>query len=94
MLCLDLGHLAAGEIKDLFAEQLEDDHVVLTEALARATRPDNVADEGGPVLGPLLFQDLYTRGIHMQYVGVTVTFATVTQNNNPFSPKSGMCPSF
>lgn len=58
MLGLDLGHLATGEVKDLFAEQLENDHVVLTKALAGTTRPHNVTDEGGPVLGPLLLQDL------------------------------------
>lgn len=61
MLGLDLSHLATGEIKDLLAEQLEDDHVVLTKALAGATRPDNVADEGGPVLRPLLLEDLRTQ---------------------------------
>ena len=58
MLCLDLGHLSAGEVKHLLAEQLEDDHVVLTQALACATRAHDVTDEGGPVLGPLLLQDL------------------------------------
>lgn len=53
-----LGHLAAGEVKHLLAEQFEDDHVVLTEALARPTCTHNVADESGPVFGPLLLQDL------------------------------------
>ena len=58
VLGLDLGHLPAGEVKHLLAEQLEDDHVVLAEALAGAAGPHDVADEGGPVLGPLLLQDL------------------------------------
>lgn len=58
VLGLHLGHLAAGEVKDLLAQQLEDDHVVLTEALAGPTRTHNVADEGGPVFGPLLLKDL------------------------------------
>lgn len=58
VLGLHLGHLAAGEVKDLLAQQLEDDHVVLTEALTGPTRTHNVADEGGPVFGPLLLQDL------------------------------------
>lgn len=58
MLGLDLGHLATGEIKDLLAEQLENDHVVLTKALAGPTRAHDVADEGGPVFGPFLLQDL------------------------------------
>lgn len=58
VLGLHLGHLAAGEVKDLLAQQLEDDHVVLTQALAGPTRTHNVADEGGPVFGPLLLQDL------------------------------------
>lgn len=60
MLGLDLGHLSTGEVKHLFTEQLEDDHVVLTEALASSTGPDNVGDEGGPVFGPFLLQDLQT----------------------------------
>lgn len=58
MFGLDLGHLATREVKHLLAEQLQNDHVVLTEALAGTTRPHNVTDEGGPVLGPLLLQDL------------------------------------
>lgn len=61
MLGLDLGHLAAGEVKDFLAEQLENDHVVLTKALAGTTGPHDVTDEGGPVLGPLLLQDLQTQ---------------------------------
>lgn len=55
---LHLGHLATGEVKHLLTEQLEDDHVVLTEALAGPTRSHDVADEGGPVFGPFLLQDL------------------------------------
>lgn len=58
MLGLHLGHLATGEVKNFFAEQFEDDHVVLTEALAGPTRTHNVTDEGGPVFGPFLLQDL------------------------------------
>lgn len=60
MLGLDLGHLATREVKHLLAEQLENDHVVLTEALAGSTCPHDVSDEGGPVFGPLLLQDLQT----------------------------------
>lgn len=55
---LHLRHLAAGEVKHLLAEQLEDDHVVLAEALAGPTGTHDVADEGGPVFGPFLLQDL------------------------------------
>lgn len=58
VLGLHLRHLATGEVKDLLAEQLQDDHVVLTEALAGPTRAHDVADEGGPVFGPFLLQDL------------------------------------
>lgn len=58
VLGLHLGHLAAGEVKNLLAEQFQDDHVVLTEALARPTRPHDVTDEGGPVFGPFLLQNL------------------------------------
>lgn len=61
---LHLGHLAAGEVKHLLAEQLEDDHVVLTEALAGPTRTHDVADEGGPVFGPFLLQDLRAEACH------------------------------
>lgn len=58
MLGFDLGHLSAREIEHLLAEQLQDDHVVLAEALAGAARPHDVADKRGPVLGPLLLQNL------------------------------------
>lgn len=58
MLGFDLSHLSAGEVKHLLAEQFQDDHVVLAEALARTTRSHDVADERGPVLWPLLLQDL------------------------------------
>ena len=58
MLGLDLSHLSTGEVEHLLTEQFEDGHVVLTEALTGAARTHNVTDEVGPVLGPLLFQDL------------------------------------
>lgn len=58
MFGLHLGHLATGEIKNLLAEQFQDDHVVLTEALAGPTCSHNIADERGPVFGPFLLQDL------------------------------------
>lgn len=58
MLGFDLGHLSTGEIEDLFTEQLQNHHIVLTKALAGATCSDDVTDEGGPVLRPLLLQDL------------------------------------
>lgn len=61
MFGLDLSHLATGEVKHFLAEQLEDCHVVLTEALAGPTGPHYITDEGGPVFGPLLFQDLQKR---------------------------------
>lgn len=56
----DLSHLAAGEVKHLLTEELQDDHVVLTQALTGATRTHDVTDECGPVLRPLLLQDLHT----------------------------------
>ncbi len=55
----DLSHLPAGEVKHLLTEELQDDHVVLTQALAGATRSHNVTDERGPVLRPLLLQNLH-----------------------------------
>ena len=48
-----LGHLARAEVEDLFAEQLEDDHVVLAQRLVGLGRPDDVRDETLPVLRPL-----------------------------------------
>lgn len=69
MLGLDLGHLSAGEVKHLLAEQLQDDHVVLTEALAGPTGANDVCDEGGPVFGPLLFQDLHQQNQRHMIVG-------------------------
>lgn len=58
MLSFDLGHLSTGEIKHLLTEQLQDDHVVLAEALTGAARAHNITDKCGPVFGPLLLQDL------------------------------------
>lgn len=58
MLSFYLSNLATGKIKHLLTEQLEDDHVVLAQALAGPAGPHDVTDERGPVLGPLLLQDL------------------------------------
>lgn len=56
--CLDLSHLATREVKDFLTKQLEYCHVVLTEAFTGSTGSHYVTDKGGPVFGPLLFQDL------------------------------------
>ena len=58
VLRLCLRHLPRGKVEHLFAQQLEDDHVVLAEALVGLARADDVRDEGLPVLGPLALQDL------------------------------------
>lgn len=58
MLGLHLGHLATGEVKHLFTEQFEDDHVVLTETLTGPTCTHNITYKSGPVFGPFLLQDL------------------------------------
>lgn len=58
VLGLHLGHLTTGEVEDLLTEEFQDDHVVMTQALAGPTRTNNITDEGGPVFGPLLLQDL------------------------------------
>lgn len=58
VLGLGLGHLAAGEVEDLLAEQLQDGHVVLTQALVGFARTNDVRDERLPVLGPLSLQYL------------------------------------
>ena len=42
----------------LFAEQFENLHVVLTEGLVGLGRPDNIGYEGGPVLGPLVLENV------------------------------------
>ena len=61
MLGFDLGHLSAGEVEHLLAQQLQDDHVVLAQALAGAAGAHYVTDEGGPMLRPLLLKDLHVR---------------------------------
>lgn len=58
MLGLHLSHLTTGEVEDLLTEEFQDDHVVMTEALTGPTCTNNITDEGGPVFGPLLLQDL------------------------------------
>lgn len=58
MFGFDLRHLATGEVKHFFAEELQDDHVVLTEAFAGPTGTHDITDESGPMFGPFLFQDL------------------------------------
>lgn len=78
VLGLHLGHLAAGEVKHLLAEQLEDDHVVLAEALAGPAGTHDVTDEGGPVLGPFLLQDL-------QQTSVTLLSFQLKKPNAAFS---------
>lgn len=63
VLGFDLSHLSTGEVEHLLAEQLQDDHVVLAEALACAACSHNVADERWPVLRPLLLQDLGRKSV-------------------------------
>lgn len=58
MLSFYLSNLATGKIKHFFTQQFEDDHVVLAEALTGPAGPHDVTDERGPVLRPLLLQDL------------------------------------
>lgn len=55
-----LSHLATGEVKHLFTEKFQNDHVVLAKALTGAARSNNVTDKCGPVFWPLLLQDLDT----------------------------------
>ena len=90
MLGLDLGHLPAGEVKHLLAEQLEDDHVVLAEALAGAAGPHDVADEGGPVFGPLLFQYLGTGEKWDAYAQITMLERYVYKHT--YCTCAGLCP--
>lgn len=56
--CAHLGEFAAREVEDLLAKQLEDDHGVLTQRLARLGRCHNVWDECGPLVRPVLLQHL------------------------------------
>ena len=53
MFCFGLSHLARAEVEDFLAEQLEDDHVVLTQRLVGLRRADDVGNETLPVLWPL-----------------------------------------
>jgi hypothetical protein len=58
VLRLGLGQLLGGEVEDLFGEKLENDHVVLAERQVRLRRVHELRDEVGPVVRPLLLQDL------------------------------------
>lgn len=53
-----LSYLPTGKVKDLFAEQFQNYHVVLTKALTCPAGTYNVADECWPMFWPLLFQYL------------------------------------
>ena len=53
MFCFGLCHLTRAEVKDLLAEQLQDDHVVLAQRLVGLGRTNDVRDETLPVLWPL-----------------------------------------
>jgi len=55
-----LCHLATGEVKHLFTEEFQNDHVVLAKALTGAASTNNVTDKCGPVFWPFLLQDLNT----------------------------------
>lgn len=90
VLGLDLGHLAAREVKNLLAEQFEDDHVVLTEALAGPTRTHNITDEGGPVFGPFLLQDL-NREEELCVTSLTTSCRSRVKQSNVYSPVRGSC---
>ena len=65
MLRLGLRHLALGKIKHLLAQQLENLHVVLAQRLGRAARPHNVGNEGGPLAGPLLLENLHEHAVEL-----------------------------
>ena len=69
VLGLGLGHLAAREVKHLLRQQLQDDHVVLTQRLVGFTRSDDVRNKGLPVLGPLPLQDRNQYKIQFVQVG-------------------------
>ena len=91
MLGLHLGHLTAGEVKNLFAEEFEDDHVVLTEALAGPTRSYDVANEGGPVFGPLLLQDLKRRRTVSSAASHRLSSSSYDEHSNVYLPVRGSC---
>ena len=54
-----LRHLAEWEVKHFLGEQFQHNHVILTERLVGSRGADDVRNEGGPVLGPLVLEDLY-----------------------------------
>lgn len=49
-------------------EQLEDGHVVLAETFIGLTGPNNVTDEGWPILWPLILEDLYKDHVQLAQV--------------------------
>lgn len=54
---LGRGHLVLREVKDLLGQQAENCHVVFTDGEAGVTRLNNLVDECGPVVWPLLLQN-------------------------------------
>lgn len=51
------GHLLGGVVKDFFGKQTQDDHVVLANRQVGVAGGDDLVDEGGPVVRPLLLED-------------------------------------
>jgi hypothetical protein len=59
------GHLVARVVEDLLGEQQQDLHVVGADGLGRLGGLDEVGDEGGPVLGPLVLGDLHQHHVKL-----------------------------
>jgi len=51
-----------GNGDEALPQELEDGHVVLAESLAGLAGTNQFRNESGPLLGPLLLQDLWTMG--------------------------------
>lgn len=66
---LDLlrGHVVATEVEHLFGEQTEDAHGVLANGLVGSRSCAQIRDECGPVVGPLMFNDLNGRTKRMTF---------------------------
>ena len=55
---LGLGHLFGGEVKHFFGQEAQDGHVVFADREGAARRRHDLGDKVGPVVGPLLLEDL------------------------------------
>lgn len=73
VLCLFLGHLFGGKVKDLFGEELQNDHVILAQSHIGPTNRDDLGDKVWPIMGPFLLEDLSRRNKSERGRGIRVS---------------------